>query len=92
MRSSSELCRGRRQRGYSLETKSVLPLWLRHGRSRKFALVVSPIFATLTVISPQRLRMGSRYYYHGSRWYPLLDHLYYHAQVHHEESSDQGYL
>ena len=44
MRSSSELCHGRRQRGYSLETKSVLPLWLRPGRFRKFALVTSPIF------------------------------------------------
>lgn len=35
MKSSSELCHGRRQRGYSLGTKSVSPSWLKHGRSRK---------------------------------------------------------
>lgn len=79
MRSSFEPCHGRRLHGCSPETKSVLLLWLRHGRSRKFTLVTRRIIATLKARSLQRLGMGSRNYYHGCRWYPLLDHLHDYA-------------
>ncbi len=47
MKSSSELCHGRRLRGCLPETKSALPLWLKHGPSRKCALVASPFIVTL---------------------------------------------
>jgi hypothetical protein len=51
MISSSGPCRGRRQPGCSPETKSVLPLWLRHGRSREFALIGNTNFAILIDVS-----------------------------------------
>lgn len=40
MRSNYGPCHGRRQRGCSLETKSVLLSWVNHGHCRKFASIL----------------------------------------------------